>query len=328
MDMNALSNNAMLLIRDDVKVTSLEESPLLSERAGCRVSLKLENFQVTGSFKPRGVLAKLRRLSPGALSGGIVAASTGNHGLACAHAAGLLGVGAEIALPEGAPEWRVEVLRRTGASISVHGTECSEAETWARREAARTGKVYVSPYNDLEVVAGQGTIGIELRRQTDRVDLVVASVGGGGLLAGVAGALKSGGERTRALGCLPSNSPAMYDSIRAGRIVRSDVLPTLSDATAGNIEAGSITFELCRRHVDDWVLVSEDEIRMAMEIILGGHDMVVEGAAGAAVAGFLKRVPELGLNRDSHAVIIVCGGNVSPVELARIVLPPDGGPSG
>jgi threonine dehydratase len=324
MDMLARSTAALELIREDVKTTPLEESSALSERAGCRVSLKLENFQVTGSFKVRGVLAKLRRLSAQELERGIITASTGNHGLACAHAANLLGLGVEIALPEGAPEWRVEALRRTGASIVVRGAECSEAEVWARARAARERKIYVAPYNDTDVVAGQGTIGVELLSQADRVDLVAAAVGGGGLLAGVAAVLKEARPGTRALACLPSNSPAMYESMRAGRIVRTEVLPTLSDATAGNIEDGSITFEMCVEHVDDWVLVTEDEIEDAMRCILDEHDMVIEGAAAVAVAGFLKRAPQLGLNRGSHAVIIVCGGNVSPPRLAGLVLGTDG----
>ncbi|MFH1501500.1 MAG: pyridoxal-phosphate dependent enzyme [Candidatus Eisenbacteria bacterium] len=321
MNLDSMSTAALALIREDVRETPLEESAVLSERAGCRVSLKLENFQVTGSFKIRGVLAKLRALPADELARGVITASTGNHGLACAHAAGLIGFDVEIVLPEGAPEWRREALRRAGAGVVLRGGECEEAEVWARAEAGRRGLVYVPPYNDADVVAGQGTIGIELSRQADRVDLVCASVGGGGLLAGVAGALKGRHGEARALGCLPSNSPAMHDSIAAGRIVRSEVLPTLSDATAGNIEEGAITFDLCRRHVDDWVLVSEDEIRSAMELVLRGHDMMIEGAAGVAVAGFLKHIPKCGLNRDSHAVIIVCGGNVSPAELAGFVLP-------
>lgn len=321
MNLGAMSADAERLIREHVRETPLEPSPVLSELTGCEVSLKLENFQVTGSFKARGVLAKLMSTDRNSLSAGVITASTGNHGLACAHAARVLGIDAEIVVSEGVPDWRRSALRKAGVTVTVHGSECGEAEVWARRRGELTGRTYVPPYNDPDIVAGQGTIGMELARQLERVDVVAASVGGGGLLAGVAGALKDRGSAVRALGCLPENSPAMYDSIAAGRIVRSRVEPTLSDATAGNIEDGSMTFELCRRYVDDWVLVSEDEIRHAMEIVYDSHDMVVEGAAGTAVAGFLKRFQQLGLNRSTQAVIIICGGNVSPARLAGIVVP-------
>lgn len=309
------------LIRGKVRETPLERSDALSEAAGCEVSLKLENFQETGSFKLRGALAKLSSMDPSELSAGLVTASTGNHGLACAYAASLLGARVEIVLPEGVPAWRVDRLRATGATIHVHGSECTEAEAWARAEAERTGQVYLPPYNDIDVLAGHGTIALELLRQSSGVDALSASVGGGGLISGVAATLKDSGLSPLVLGCLPENSPAMYESVRAGRIVRSDVRPTLSDSTAGNVEEGAMTFDLCRRYVDDWTLVSEREIRNAMELVYREHQMVVEGAAGVALAGFLKAVPGLGLNPGSLAVIIVCGGNVSPSDIADIVVP-------
>ncbi len=308
-------------IRDSIRETPLERSATLSDAAGCEVSLKLENFQETGSFKFRGALSKLASMGERELARGIVTASTGNHGLACAHAATLVGAHVEIVLPEGAPSWRVEKLRTTGATIHVHGAECTEAEAWARAEADRTGQVYLPPYNDMEVIAGHATIALELLRQTERLDAVSASVGGGGLISGVAGALKDAGAAPVVLGCLPENSPAMYDSVRAGRIVRSEVRPTLSDSTAGNVEEGAVTFDLCSRYVDEWTLVSENEILETMEMVYREHDLVVEGAAGVAVAGFLKSVDRLGLNPASEAVIIVCGGNVSPTDFAGIVVP-------
>lgn len=308
------------LIREHVRETPLERSEALSEAAGCDVRLKLENFQETGSFKVRGALSKMMSMDAAELSRGLITASTGNHGLACAHAASLVGADVEIVLPAGAAGWRVEALRRTGATIHVHGSECTEAEAWARAEAARSGRAYLPPYGDLDILSGHGTISLELIRQSPRIDALSASVGGGGLISGVAGALKDAGRAPVVLGCQPENSPAMYDSIRAGRIVRSEVRPTLSDSTAGNVEDGAVTFGLCRKYVDEWALVSEDDIRGAMELVFDAHHMVVEGAAGVAVAGFLSAARRLGLNRDSLAVIMICGGNVGPSEHAGIVL--------
>ena len=151
------------------------------------------------------------------------------------------------------------------------------------------------------------------------MDFLAAAVGGGGLISGVGGVLKERGLGTRVIGCVPENSPAMYDSVRAGRIVASEVRPTLSDSTAGNIEPGAITLDLCRSYVDDWVLVGEEDIRRAVRLVFEEHRMVIEGAAGVAIAGFLGTIDRLELNQDSTAVIIVCGGNVSPDDFEDIV---------
>ncbi|MBD3349651.1 MAG: pyridoxal-phosphate dependent enzyme [Candidatus Eisenbacteria bacterium] len=319
-DLHELAARAECRIRGHVRETPLEPSPALSDLAGIDVSLKLENFQETGSFKLRGALSKLTSMTDSERERGVITASTGNHGLATAHAARELGMSAEVVVPETVSAWRADALRGLGAAVSVRGAECAEAEAFARDRAARTGRVYVSPYNDIEVVAGQGTIGLELARQCPRADLVAATVGGGGLLAGVAGALKDGGYDGLALGCVPANSPTMYESVRAGLIITTPVLPTLSGSSAGNVEEGAITFDLCRRYVDDWAVVSEDRILDAVRIVYRHHDMVIEGAAGVAVAGLVEFARAAGLNRESRAVIIVCGGNVSPELLARVVL--------
>jgi threonine dehydratase len=306
-------------IRPHVRTTPVEKSAALSRLAGCDVRLKLENFQATGSFKIRGVLSKLLSLDRDDLSRGVITASTGNHGLATAHAAELLGIDAEVVLPEGANPWRLSALRASGVGLRFHGTECAEAEVWARAEAGRTGRVYLPPYSDPEVVAGQGTICLELLREPAKIDVLAAAVGGGGLISGVGGVLKERGWGTRVIGCVPENSPAMYDSVRAGRIVESQVRPTLSDSTAGNIEPGAITLDLCRTYVDDWALVAERDIRRVVRLVFEEHGMVIEGAAGVAIAGFLDAIDRLELNQDSTAVIIVCGGNVSPDYLDDIL---------
>jgi len=298
-------------IRPLVRVTPLEHAPTLSEQVGCEVFLKLENVQVTGSFKARGAVNKLLCLGPEERKAGVVTASTGNHALAVAYGVERLGLKGTIFLTENAAPQKVAALRRYPVALRFHGTDCALTEQEARREAERTGAVYISPYNDLDVVAGQGSLAVELEEELGRIDELFVAVGGGGLVAGCAAYLKEGGQQTRVVGCLPAHSPTMYESIKAGRIVEVAVQPTLSDATAGGIEPGALTFPLCLRLVDDWVLVSEEEIRAAMRQVFEQHRLVIEGAAGVAVAGalqFLKREPP---RRGARAVIILCGGNIA-----------------
>lgn len=308
-------------IRAHARRTPLVRSERLSAATGRDVYLKLENRQLTGSFKIRGVLNKLLTLTHDERSRGLITASTGNHGLAVAHAAELLGAPATVVVPQTADPAKVGRLRKHDVRLEVRGAECAAAEAWARALAESSGAVYVPPYNDLEVVAGQGTIGPELSDALGTLDALFASVGGGGLIAGIAGFLRETGTGTHAVGCLPKNSPVMYDSVKAGRIVEAQVLPTLSDSTAGGVEPGAITFDLCRRFVDDWVLVDEDEIARAMALVFDEHDLVVEGAAGVAVAGLLKLSDRLPRPAGGNAVVIVCGGNIDRAVFQKTVGP-------
>ncbi len=299
-------------IRAHVRRTPLVRSEFLSAASGREVYLKLENLQVTGSFKVRGVLNKLLSLTADERSRGVIAASTGNHGLAVAYGADLLEVPATVVLPETADPAKVERLRARAVRVELRGVECAAAESWARAFAESSGMVYVSPYNDPDVVAGQGTIGPELLEELGSVDALFASVGGGGLISGVAGFLAETAAGAHAVGCLPKNSPVMYDSVKAGCIVESPILPTLSDSTAGGVEPGAVTFDLCRRLVDDWVLVEEAEIRRAMGLVKDEQGLLVEGAAGVAVAGLLKAPGHPRNAEGRNAVVIICGGNIDP----------------
>ncbi len=307
-------------IRPYVRETPLEYSFYLSEMVGCNVFLKLENLQFTGSFKARGAVNKLLTLSADERANGVVTASTGNHGMAVAYGLRRLGLEGVVYVPENVSSQKLEMLARYGVAVKFHGRECAEAESYAREEGRRRGAVYISPYNDPQVVAGQGTMAVELLRQMDHVDVVFASVGGGGLISGIAGFLDEASARTRVVGCLPQNSPTMLESIKAGRIVESRILPTLSDGTAGGIESGAITFDLCRRYVDDWALVTEDEIQEAMRLIFERHRLVIEGAAGVSVASFLRAQDLFGDDPEANVVLILCGGNVDIARFKQIVL--------
>lgn len=278
--------------------------------------LKLENFQHTGSFKVRGALNKLGSLSPEERERGVVAASSGNHGAAVAFGSNALGMESTVFVPEDASPTKVAAIRRLGAEVRFHGTDAAVAEAHARESALRSGQVYLSPYNDPRVIGGQGTVAAEILRQLGRVDDVFVPVGGGGLVSGIAGYLKATGSGARVTGCQPENSAVMAGSVRRGRIVDTESRPTLSDGTAGGVEPGARTFGLCRELVDGWVLVSEEGIRAAMRLFMETHHMMIEGAAGVAVAAFLESAERL---RGKNVVLVVCGANID-LETLRGVL--------
>ncbi len=291
--------------------TPLEPSPYFSERAGAQVRLKLENLQVTGSFKARGAFNKLLSLAPAELSRGIVAASTGNHGAAVAYSAKRLGLSAIVFVPENASPAKVENIRRFGASIIAHGAEGGVTETFARAYAAENGMTYASPYNDVDVIGGQGTMGLEIASSMPDIDAVVVPLGGGGMISGIAGYLKAIRPGVRIIAASPRNSMSMIESVRAGAIVETEHRPTLSDGTAGGVEPGSITFELCRSLVDDFVVVDESEIAQSMKAFIETHHMLCEGSAGVALAA-LDTLRDRGLK---NVAAVVSGANISAATL-------------
>ncbi len=303
-------------IREHILETPLEYSSYLSQLGSCQVYLKLENQQRTKSFKFRGAMNKVLSLSEEARKRGVITASTGNHGAAMAHVFDKLDVKGTIFLPVNAAPAKVETLRFMGAHLKFYGEDCVEAEDLARKTAEKRGLVFVSPYNDPDVVGGQGTIALELERQLERFDAVLSPVGGGGLICGVAGYLKGVRPEVAQIGCQPMNSAVMYESIKAGRLLDLESKPTISDGTAGGIESGSITFEICQECVDDFILVSEDEIRAAIGLLITKHYMLVEGAGALSTACFLKDPTRFA---DKTVVLVVSGAKIS-FETLRDVL--------
>ncbi len=287
----------------------------LSDATGVRVHLKLENAHPTGSFKLRGAFSKLTWLknqTPDAL---VVTASTGNHALAMAYALDLLAMQGRLFLPYATDAAKLAELSKFDVPMEMIDSEPAVVERHAREWAEQRGGVYVSPYNDPQVLAGQGTMAAELMRQVPRLSTVYASVGGGGLVSGVAGYLKAQlGPPVQVVGCQPANDAAMFLSIGVGEIVDIDARPTLSDGTAGGIDHDSVTFPACRDLVDRWRLVSEEQIASAMRTIYSASEWhetdLIEGAAGVAVAGFLQDVEEDLLAKDAQVVLVICGGNI------------------
>lgn len=325
MDWRALVEGAARRIAPYARRTPLLRALSLSGAAGAEVWLKLESLQYTGSFKLRGALNKVLALSPAERARGVVTASTGNHGAAVAYALAQVGVVGTVYVPETADPDKVRKVRALGARVEVHGIDSAEAETHARAIAARDGRVFVSPYNDPDVVAGQGTVGLEIAEELPEPDAVVVAVGGGGLAAGIAGYLDAVSPGTRVIGCSPRNSAVMAESVRRGEIVELESLPTLSDGTAGGVEPGAITFEWCRDLVDEWDLVSEEEIAAAMRSVLADEHLAIEGSAGVAVATALRMGRRW---TGGRVVAVICGGNVSLETLRRIVDRGSGGGRG
>jgi threonine dehydratase len=303
-------------IRPYIRETILEHSTYLSEVGGANVYCKLENLQYTGSFKARGAMNKLLSLTTEELMRGIATASTGNHGVAVARSVKALNASGIVFVTENVSPSKVQAIERLGAGVRYYGKDCAETEVYARRYAARNHMTYVPPYNDPKVIAGQGTIGIELARQLDQVDAVFVSLGGGGLISGIASYLKSVHPEVQIIGCSPENSQVMIQSLKAGRILDLPSLPTLSDATAGGVEAGSITFDLCCELVNDYVTVTEDEIKENLRLFMETHHMLIEGAAAVAVASYLKTRHQFAGN---NVVIVICGANISPETLKEVL---------
>jgi threonine dehydratase len=297
-------------LRPLVRETPVEYSTELS------AFLKLEHLQHTGSFKFRGASNKIALLTPAEAAAGVVTASNGNHGLGVAAAAEACGIAAEVFVSSHVSPVKARRIERHGGRIHPSGDDPLAAELAARRAAAESGRVFISPYNDADVMAGQGTIAVELLRQLPDLEAVYVAVGGGGLIGGIGAYLKEAAPHVEVIGCWPETSPVMYECLRAGRIVDVPEQPTLSESTAGGIEPGSITFDVCRRVIGRAVLVSESEILSAMRLVLTAEHWLIEGAAGVAVAACLKEK-----SRYRTAAAILCGRNLSPEAMSRVIHP-------
>lgn len=304
-------------VRDHTALTPLTVLRAAADQCGAEILLKCEHQQETGSFKVRGALAKLLSLTEDQRSRGVVAASSGNHGLGVAHALSVLGGKGVVCVPGHASPVKVAAISRYDVELRVMGQDTAETESLARRLAADAGMSYISPYNDLDVIAGQGTVGEEIVQQLggQAVDAVVVAVGGGGLVSGIGAAIKSVLPEVRIIGASPVNDAAMAASVQAGKVVQPDVQPTISDGTAGGVEEGSITLPLCTELVDEWVLVTEPEICSALRFMIDTEHQLIEGAAAMAIAAGLKAA---GHSCGGHAMVIVsCGANISSAALAQ-----------
>lgn len=302
-------------IADRIEHTELRRSAAFSDILSAEVYFKLENLQTTGSFKLRGATNRLMTLSDVDRAKGCVTASSGNHGAAVACAMQKLGVTGVIFVPEQTSPAKISKIRGYGGDVRLFGTDGLDTEQHAREYAQQKGMPYLSPYNDATVVAGQGTCGVEIFADLPNVDAIFVAVGGGGLVGGVGSVLKSHNPAIQVYGCQPKASDVMAQSILAGEILDLTSEPTLSDGTAGGIEAGAITFPINQAVVDKFLIVDEEQIAAAMRLYMQaeGHD--IEGAAGVAIAAMLECREDLS---GKTVVAIVCGGNISEETLAIV----------
>lgn len=302
-------------IGDRVHRTPVFSATLLGRSADVSLHLKCENLQKTGSFKPRGVLNRVLQLDQEERATGVVTVSAGNHAQALAWGARSAGVDAVVVMPEDAPRAKVEASRGYGAEVVLHGTVFDAFER-AERLSEEEGYTFVHPFDQPEIIAGQGTAGLELMEDLPDLDAVVVPVGGGGLLAGIAVAVREQRPDVRVYGVEPQGADSMRRSLEAGEPVHLDEVDTIADGL-GSPMAGDLTYPLIRRHVDDVVVVSDDEIAAGVGGLLTWTKLLAEPAGAAGVAALLAgRVP---VDPGGRVAAVVSGGNVDLDALKEMI---------
>ena len=299
-----------------VRRTPLVPSDALSERAGVPVHLKLEQLQVTGSFKLRGATNALARLSDEAKARGVIAVSTGNHGRAVAHAARAAGIPCTVCMSRLVPRNKIEAIERLGAEVRIVGNSQDDAEAELGRVVAEGGPHYLSPFDDRDVVAGQGTLGLELIEDLPELDTVLVPVSGGGLIGGAALAIKAANPAVRVIGVSMTRGAAMHASLAAGHPVAVEELPTLADSLGGGIGLGNhTTFALVRALVDELILVDEEQIAAGIRHAYREERQIVEGGAAVGIAALLAGLVRPG----GPTAVVLSGANIDMDLHARVV---------
>jgi threonine dehydratase len=302
-------------VRDQIYLPPCARSETLSKAAGCQAYLKLENLQMTGAYKERGALNKLLQLTPEERARGLIAASAGNHAQAVAYHAGRLGVPVTIVMPEATPLLKVANTRSHGARVVLAGGSFDEAYAEARRLEAAEQRTFVHPFDDPAVIAGQGTVGLEILEQVPDADVLVVPVGGGGLASGVAVVAKALRPAIRVVGVEAEVLSAMLASLEEGKPVTLEPATTLADGIAVK-RPGDLTFEHVRAHVDEVVTVSEEEIASAILYLLEREKTVVEGAGAVGVAALMNQK----LRAEGQKVVaVISGGNIDVNVIARVI---------
>lgn len=304
---------ARKVIQDKIFRTPLVESSTLSKLTDSETYLKLENLQKTGSFKLRGATNKITQLKSEALERGVITVSSGNHGLAVSTAARELGIRAYISVSSATAENKVAAIRATGAQILMEGSTYDEAAEIASQKEKELNLTMIHPFDDPEIIAGQGTIGLEIIEDLPEIDTVLVPLSGGGLMSGIALALKTIKPSIHVVGVSMDQGPAMVESIKAGHIVEVEEQPTLADALVGGLgRENHYTINMVMKYMDETVLVAESEIAAGMLFALEQHHLVLEGGGAVGIAALLfEKVKKL----RSKLVIVASGGNVSPETL-------------
>jgi threonine dehydratase len=303
-------------IRDRIYLSPCARSETFSRLTGTEAYLKLENLQMTGAYKERGALNKLLRLEPAERDRGLITASAGNHAQAVAYHAGRLGITATIVMPEPTPIMKVANTRAHGARVVLHGANYDEAYAEARRLEQVERLTFVHPFDDPDIISGQGTLGLEILGQEPETDVIVVPIGGGGLASGVGVALKALRPKARLVGVETEVLPSMLQAVEAGSPVTLEPANTIADGIAVK-RAGDVTLEHVKRYVDDIVTVSEEEIASAILYLLEKEKTVVEGAGAVGVAALMQRKVR-GLE-GKRVVTVISGGNIDVNLVARVI---------
>ncbi len=306
---------ARVRIGDAIHLSPCQLSHHLSELTGLPLHLKLENLQRTGSFKERGALNKLLTLSKVERDRGVIAASAGNHAQGVAFHAAARGIRAQIVMPLATPQIKVAATRSYGAEVILHGASYDEACEEALRRCALEDRTFIHPFDDAEVISGQGTIGLELLEQVPDIEAVVVPIGGGGLISGIACALKETNPKIRVIGVEPEKLPSMLRARENGAPITIAAEATIADGIAVR-RAGDLTLPLVSRYVDEIVSVDDEEIASAILLLLEQEKTLAEGAGAAALAAVVQAKTNL---RHRRTVVLVCGGNIDVTLLAKII---------
>jgi threonine dehydratase len=306
---------ARLVIADSVRRTGMRQSGTLDELAGARLHLKMENTQITGSFKVRGALNKLHSMSPEERKRGVVAASAGNHAQGVAYAARKAGVKCDIFMPEEATLAKVAATKGYGATVHLVGKDYQEAFEAALKFQETSGAVYVHAFDDNAVMAGQGTIGLEIMEDLPNVEVVLVPIGGGGLISGIATAIKETNPKVRVIGVQAEGASTIAPSLAKGRPVGLESVETMADGIAVR-NVGKLTWDIVRARVDEVVTVNEGEIAAAILYLLERTKAVVEGAGAVTLAAVLHKKVDI---RGKVACAVVSGGNIDMTLVSRII---------
>ncbi len=305
--------HAAFVLKDVVRETSLIPSPKLSKTNN--VFLKTENLQLTGSFKVRGAGYMISQLSEEEKKRGVIACSAGNHAQGVALASQKYGIKSIICLPDGAPISKVEATKSYGAEVVMVKGVYDDAYNHALKLRDEMGYTFVHPFDDDNVIAGQGTVGLEILNEMKNIDAVVVPIGGGGLISGIAYVMKHLAPNVKVYGVQAAGAPSMFNSVKDGKIERLDAVSTIADGIAVK-EPGANTFELCSKYVDDIVTVTEGEISSAILALIEQHKMIAEGAGAVAVAAVMfDKLPI----KDKNVVCVVSGGNIDVTILSRVI---------
>lgn len=308
--------HANYVLKDVVRETDIIYSSTLSEKSGCEVYLKTENLQVTGSFKVRGAYYKISQLSEEEKSHGVVACSAGNHAQGVALASKKFGIKSVICMPDGAPISKVEATKSYGAEVVLVPGVYDDAHNYSEKLREEKGYTFIHPFDDDDVIAGQATIGLEIINQFKDVDAIVVPVGGGGLISGVAFAVKSLNPKIKVYGVQAAGAPSMIQSLEHNKIEMLPSVSTIADGIAVK-EPGVHTFELCRKYVDGVVSVTDDQVSAAILALIEKQKMIAEGAGAVSLAAVMfGKIPDI---KGKKVVCLISGGNIDVTILSRVI---------